>query len=278
MILTEVGRVGAFIALYFFIFLFAKWMKDFFTSYAINHELTKSDNPAIALIMAGYYLGAVAIFAGALQGPSAGLGMDLLMVGGYSLLGLLFLNISRAVNDRVILRKFCNVKELIDNRNVAVGAVQFGTYLATGLIAAGAVTGSGGGVLTAVVFFMLGQLSLLVFSQIYDWLTPYCLQEELERQNLACGVALSGSLIALGIIVTNGVSGDFVSWQDNLLRFAQVNGLAFLFLPLVRFVMDWLVVPNDRLSREIIQDKNVGAGLLEAVVVISFAVLLKILF
>lgn len=278
MIIADLGQAAAFLGLYLFVFLLAKWMKDVCTPYKINEELTKKDNVAISLIMSGYYLGAAAIFIGAMLGPSFGFGMDLILVGGYSILGLVFLNISRAVNDRVILRKFCNIKQLIDERNIAVGAVQFGTYLATGLIAAGAVMGTGGGVETAVVFFILGQISLLIFSQIYEWFAPYSIHEELAKKNLACGIALAGSLIALGIIITNGVAGDFVSWEDNLLRFVQVNILAFVFLPIIRFMMDFLIVPGDRLSREIIEDQNVGAGLLEAAAVISFACLLKVVF
>ena len=53
------------------------------------------------------------------------------------MLGLLFLNLSRVINDKVILRTFCNVEQLTEEHNSAVGIVQFGTYVATGLIAAG---------------------------------------------------------------------------------------------------------------------------------------------
>lgn len=263
--------------LYFVLFLLAKWMKDFFTPYKINEELTQKDNLAISLTMCGYYLGTVAIFIGALFGPTQALTKDLMLVGGYSILGLVFLNISRYFNDKIILRKFCNIEELTKEHNVAVGAVQFGTYVATGLIAAGAVTGTGGGVGTAIVFFVLGQISLLIFSLIYDKFTPYSIHEELGKKNVAAGAALGGTLIALGIIVLNGVSGSFVSWEENLINLAVVNVMAFIFLPVVRFMMDRLVVPGDNLSREIIEDKNLGAGLLEATVAISFAIVLKVL-
>jgi uncharacterized membrane protein YjfL (UPF0719 family) len=276
-IFEDLAKTAAFVGLYFVLFLLAKWMKDFFTPYKINDELTRKDNLAISLTMCGYYLATVAIFVGALFGPTQGFTKDLMLVGGYTILGLVFLNISRYINDKIILRKFCNVEQLTQEHNTAVGAVQLGTYVATGLIAAGAITGTGGGVVTAIVFFILGQLSLLIFSLIYDLFTPYCIHEELGKKNTAAGVALGGTLIALGIIVLNGVSGDFVSWQVNLINLAIVNVMAFIFLPLVRFVMDKLVIPADDLSREIIEDKNLGAGLLEATVAISFAIVLKVL-
>lgn len=273
----DLTKTLAFVGLYFFIFLFAKWLKDFLTPYKLNEELTKNDNLAVALTMSGYYLGTVAIFVGAILGPTYGFKQDLLLVGGYSLLGLLFLNISRFLNDKIILRKFCNVEQLTKKHNVAVGAVQFGTYVATGLIAAGAITGTGGGVVTAIVFFVLGQFALLLFSIIYNIFTPYCIHEELEKKNTAAGVALGGTLVALGIIILNGTKGDFISWEENLTEFALVSIIAFIFLPIIRFVVDKLVIPGDNLSREITEDKNLGAGLLEATVAISFAIILKVL-
>ncbi|MEZ8482553.1 DUF350 domain-containing protein [Vibrio splendidus] len=276
-IFEDLTRTAAFVGLYILLLLLAKWMKDFCTPYKINDELTKEDNLAVAITMCGYYLGTTAIFVGALLGPSQGFTQDLLLVGGYSILGLIFLNVSRFINDKIILRKFCVTEQLIKEHNVAVGAVQFGTYLATGLIAAGAVSGTGGGVYTAIVFFLLGQISLLVFCLIYDWITPYSIHKELKKRNVAAGVALGGSLVALSIIVLNGVSGDFISWEENLINLAIVNIMAFVFLILVRFMMDKLVIPRDELSREIVEDKNLGAGFLEATVAISFSIVLKAL-
>jgi uncharacterized membrane protein YjfL (UPF0719 family) len=96
----------------------------------------------------------------------------------------------------------------------------------------------------------------------------------LGKKNVAAGAALGGTLIALGIIVLNGISGDFISWEVNLTNLAITNVMAFVFLPIVRVIMDKMVIPGDDLSREIIEDKNLGAGLLEATVSISFAIVL----
>lgn len=276
-IIEDLTKASAFILLFFLLFLLAKWMKDFFTPYKINEELTQKDNLAISLTMSGYYFGAAAIFIGALLGPAQDLFSDLILVGGYSILGLIFLNISRFFNDKVILRKFCNIEQLTKEHNVAVGSVQFATYLATGLIVSGSITGSGGGVHTAIIFFILGQFSLLIFSYLYDLITPYSIHEELGKKNIAAGVALGGTLIALGIIILNGVSDNFISWKENLTNLVIVNCIAFIFLPIIRFLMDRLVVPGDKLSREIIEDRNLGAGFLEATIAISFAIVLKIL-
>jgi uncharacterized membrane protein YjfL (UPF0719 family) len=274
MVIDDITRAAAFVAMYFVLFLLAKWLKDVFTPYKINDELTKKDNLAIALTMSGYYLAISAIFVGALFGPTQGLKEDLIAVGGYSLLGLVLLNLSRWFNDKIILRKFCDTEQLIKEKNVSVGAVQFGAYLATGIIAAGSVSGQGGNVLTSVIFFVLGQISLFIFSLIYEKFSTYNIHDELLNKNTASGVAFAGNLIALSIIVMNATSGDFVNWQKDIMLFAIANVIAFIFLPVIRLVMDRLVVPGDSLGREIKEDKNIGAGFLEATIAISFAVIL----
>jgi uncharacterized membrane protein YjfL (UPF0719 family) len=273
MVIDDITRAAAFVAMYFVLFLLAKWFKDVFTPYKINDELTKKDNLAIALTMSGYYLATAAIFVGALFGPTQGLKEDLIAVGGYSILGLVLLNLSRWFNDKIILRKFCDTEQLIKEKNVSVGAVQFGAYLATGIIAAGAVSGQGGNALTSVAFFILGQISLFIFSLIYEKFSTYNIHDELLNKNTASGVAFAGNLIALSIIVMNAASGDFANWQKDIMLFAIANVIAFIFLPVIRLVMDRLVVPGDSLGREIKEDKNIGAGFLEATIAISFAVI-----
>jgi uncharacterized membrane protein YjfL (UPF0719 family) len=267
-------NAGAFVLLYAFIFLLAKLMKDILTPYKLDVELADKDNLAISFTISGYFLATAIIFFGALTGPTQGLIQDLLAVGTYSLLGLVLLNISRIVNDKIILRKFCNIVELSQNHNTAVGAVQFGTYIATGLIIAGSISGTGGGTLTAVAFFALGQITLLLFSFVYDLITPYNIHDELEKKNTAAGVAFGGTMIALGIIVMNAVSGNFVSWEHDITLFGFTSIVAFIFLPVIRIFMNKVIHPGDNLNREITEDKNIGAGLLEAVVAISFSLVL----
>lgn len=275
-IIEDITKTGAFIFLYFILLLFSKWLKELFSPYNIDEQLTQEDNVAVSLIMCGYYLAVTFIFIGSFYGPSYGLQTDLVLVGQYSLIGIIVLNLSRFVNDKIILRKFCNIHHIVNEHNVAVGSVQFGSYLATGLIAAGAVMGEGGGVGTFIIFFLLGQLSLFLFAIIYEFFSAYNIHEELEKNNTSAGVGFGGTLIALGIIITNGVSGDFMNWQDNLTLVALMNISAFIFLPIIRVVMDKLVIPGDQLSREIKEDQNLGAGLLEATVAISFALILNI--
>ncbi|GEA12173.1 DUF350 domain-containing protein [Alteromonas sp. KUL49] len=266
-----------YLVLFAVIFLAAKWAKDLFTSYSLNKELAEHDNASIALTMSGYYIAVALIFVSQLAGPSYGLTQDIFLVGGYSVLGILLLNLSRWVNDKAILRTFCNIEKLTKEQNNGVGAIQFGVYLATGLVVSGALSGQGS-VLTFFVFFLLGQLSLVAFTIIYNLVAPYDLYAELEKNNFAAAVGFSGALIGLGIIVKNSVTGDFVAWNTDLLSFAGSAVLGFIFLPLLLRLVDRLVIPGKSLSHEITHDQSVAAGLLVASIVISFSLVLVQLF
>ncbi|MEM9598461.1 MAG: DUF350 domain-containing protein, partial [Acidobacteriota bacterium] len=86
--------------------------------FVLKKELFENDNPALATAVAGYYLGLVLAVGGLLSGPSMGLVDDLLDIGIYGFAAVVLLNLSAWINDRVILRKFDNQKEILDDRNV----------------------------------------------------------------------------------------------------------------------------------------------------------------
>ncbi len=271
---NEVLHGVVLILLYMLILLLAKVAIDFFTPYKVDEELTGKDNVALATSVSGYLSATTIIFIGCLLGPSQGIMTDLMTVGAYSILGILLLNLSGLINDRFILHRFSNVKEIIEDRNVGTGAVLFGSYIASGLIVAGAIHGEGGGLLSLVVFFLLGQLALILFSKLYNWITPFDIHDEIERDNVAAGVAFGGTLIAVGIILMKGASGNFVSWTHNLSIFGMDLLLVFILLPLVRFFFDKVIMPKTSLDHEIQYDRNLGAGLLEMIGAISFSIVL----
>lgn len=263
----------AWIVLGGFVLLVAKMFNDWCTPYELDIELAENDNPALALSFAGYLIATCVIFISAMLGPTNGLGPDLVATGGYALLGILLLNASRWINDRVILHRFSNVKEIIEDRNLGCGAVQFGSYLAAGLMVGGAIQGTGGGIHTALAFFILGQAVLIVFALFYDKITPFCLHKEIERNNNAAGIAFAGALTANGIILLQACGGDFISWEFNLGKFGAEALSLLILLPLVRFCFDRILFAKVNLNKEIAIDQNCAAGLLEAAGFIAFALI-----
>lgn len=272
--LASARNPTALLVLFAVLFVVAKWLNDLVTAHAVDHELTKQDNPALAVSIAGYYLGIIIVFIGAVIGPSTSLLWDLLLVGGYGFGGIVLLLISRVINDRLILRGFSADRELIEDQNLGTGAVLFGSYVASALIVAGSIQGEGGGPHTALAFYALGQVALVGFTWIYDWMAPYSLLDQIEQDNVAAGVGFGGALIAIGIIVMRAVSGPFVSWAADL-QYLGLNVLiVFVYLLGIRLFFDRIVIPRSDLNLEITRDRNVGAGLLEGSVSIGFAAVL----
>ena len=105
------------------------------------------------------------------------------------------------------------------------------------LLLPGAISGQGGGALTATLFFLLGQFSLVVMTMVYNFITPYDLHEELEKDNVAAGVAFSGTLVSVGIILLAALSGNFRGWSENLYDFGIDAAVAFLVLPIFEFYL-----------------------------------------
>lgn len=234
--------------------------------FKLTKELFEQDNLALALAIVGYYLGLVLALGGVLAGEGVDLTGDLLDIFFFGLLAIVLLNLSAIINDKLILRKFNNEKEIIQDRNAGTGMIEGGNYIATGLITAGAVSGEETDLITVVVFWLLGQLALVLVTQVYNLATPFDLHDEVEKDNVAVGVAFSGVLIALGNIVRLSISGDFIDWVTDLTEFAIFLVMGLLLLPLMRIVTDKLLLPGVKLTDELVnQDEpNVGAGAIEA--------------
>ncbi|MCP4627527.1 MAG: DUF350 domain-containing protein, partial [bacterium] len=106
------------IAGFYVIFFIGKLVNDLLhREFKLNYELVEKDNAALALALTGYYLGLVLAIGGALVGPGAGIVDDLLDLAIYGLLGIILLNISWFICDKVILYKFKISDELIRDQN-----------------------------------------------------------------------------------------------------------------------------------------------------------------
>ncbi len=260
----------------FVVFFIGKWAFDLRNrGYNLQHELLENDNLALALTVVGYYAGLVFALGGVLYGPSITLTDDLIDIAFFGVIAIVLLNLTGIINDKVILYKFNNEKEIITDRNAGAGVIEGANYLASGLLVSGAISGEGD-LLTAGVFWLLGQVVLIIAAKVYNLITPYDVHSEVEKDNVAVGVAFAGLLIAFGVIIRAGIFGDFISWEDNLWTLASVTGVGLVFMPFVRLFTDKILLPGARLTDELVnQEKpNIGAGVVEAFSYIAAALLL----
>jgi uncharacterized membrane protein YjfL (UPF0719 family) len=267
MTLDQIVSAIVYLIAVFIIFFVGKFVFDITNpKFRLKEELVERDNFALSLAITGYYLGLIFVIGGILVGPSAGLIDDLFDIFFYGVFAILFLSISNFLNDKLILYKFNNVKEIIDDQNAGTGAIVAGNYIANGLILFGAFSGEGGDLITAVVFWLLGQIGLILVGLIYNLITPYNIHEHIEKDNVAVGVAFGGMLVAIGNVIRIGIEGDFISWEQNLVQFAGFLAVAVILLPVIRLATDKILLPGQNLTDELVnQEKpNVGAGVIEA--------------
>lgn len=256
----------------FALFWIGKLVYDFTTpSYSLREQLVEHDNTAVAVALVGYYLSLVIAIGGVMSGPSKGLEEDLIDIGMYGALAIVLLNLSRILNDRLVLRKFRVRDELIRDKNVGTGAVVFSAYVATGMIVFGSVSGvavldTAGTVMSVVVFWFLGQLALAIAGIVYDAMTSYDVHAEIEKDNVAAGIAFGGALIGLGNILRHAAAGDLISWSMTFQEFGFELLVGLILLPVMRTVTDMVLLPGAKLSDEIANQEhpNVGAGFVEA--------------
>jgi uncharacterized membrane protein YjfL (UPF0719 family) len=291
------------------ILFLARVIYGLFGQFDVDHELTAADNPAIGASLFGYLTGVVIVLAALLSTESRGtesaqaLGWDLAEVAIFGLFSVLLLRFSGLVNDRLILHRFENKKELITDRNLGAGAVLCGTYVATGLMLAGAVSGrvvpgalpadlSRGMIIlrelgSAAAFFVLGQLVLVGYGQIYQRLFKTNPLDAIEADyekggvkhggNAAAGIAMGGNMVAIGVVLWGGTRGDFVGWPENLTAFGIVVGVGLVLLPLWRVLVDRLLLGSANMADEIYRDRNPNAALLESVALVGLAVAIALM-
>ena len=268
--------IGAFI-----MFFFGKVAYDLVhKKIDVKSELVDKDNFAFSIAHTGYLAGLLLAIGSAIVGPSNGIVNDFIDMGVYGGLSIILLNLSIIICDKVILRKFSVYKEIIEDRNEGTGVVEGAIAIASGLIIFGAVSGEGTGlvhgIITAVTFWGVGQIVLIVTSLIYNAALSYNVFSEIEKDNVAVGVAFAGILVAIANLVRYAISGDFISWADSFSNVGVDLVIGLLLLPVVRFLADRVLLPGRKITDELVnQEKpNVGVALIEAFAYIGGSVLI----
>ncbi|MGL1863204.1 MAG: DUF350 domain-containing protein [Pseudodesulfovibrio sp.] len=251
---------------FFAIFYIGKKVNDLLhKEYDLNKELVHADNPALALALVGYYAGLVLTIGGALVGPTGGIVADLQDLFIYGLSGVVLLNISWYLCDKVILRKFKVSDELVRDHNQGTGAVVAGACIASGFILFGSIQGEGD-YLSMLVFWASGQVLLILAAKLYNLITPYDIHDEIEKDNVPAGVSAAGALIGMGTLIGLAAENDFVSWAESYPSYLAYAAIGLAVIPTVRLLTDKLLLPGVNLTDEIVnQEKpNLGAAYIEA--------------
>ena len=261
-----------------------KIINDICTPYKLDEQLTQKDNKAISISFSGYIFSIFIIIWGILSSGSNvvvegyTLTQDIFDTTLWSIIGIGLLQVARIINNKLLLYQFDNYKELVDDRNIGTGAVQCGAYIGSALMIRAATFGDDSGgfllsLISALVYFFIGQVAFILFSKIYQKFSKYDLHREIERDNAAAGVAFGMTLIAIGILLSN-----YLMKYDSLIGLALWFIIGAFFLLVCRYLVDKAMLPGSLLDDEIQHDRNWGASFIEGASAIGLALILPSLF
>lgn len=246
----------------------------------INQELVEKDNFAFIISYVGYFIGLLITVGGCIVGESYGFWIDIQDIFIYGILSILLLQVSTFIANKLILPKFDLKKEIITDQNEGTGIISAIIYIVNGLILYGALIGESNslleGITTFVIYWAIGNVMLIITSKIYTRWLNYNIHSEIEKDNVAAGIAFAGALLAVGIIIMNALIDPFTDWTTTLINVSVQMIVASLLLPMMRFFADTILLPGQKLTDEIVNQTkpNMGAGLVEAFAYAGSAVLI----
>lgn len=236
-------------------------------SFKVNVELTEKDNLSFFLGYLGYFLGFLMIIGGVMNSEGAGgFYSEILLSLIYGAVGILILNLTSLILDKIIHPKLRLWEEIISNGNTSVGLIKGVHYFSTGLIVGGVMLTEVNKPFEAGIFLIMALIIGSIGFMYYDFVTPFNVRKEVYKGNVAAAIAAGGAQVAFAILIFSGFQIVHSTWQDSILMIGVDVLAGFILLPLIRWVVDKLFIPSAKLTDEIVHKEkpNIGAGLFEA--------------
>ena len=230
--------------------------------YDADTELANG-NLAVGLRRTGAQLGLAIAMMGVLTGTTQGsIVDDLIFSLIYGLLAVGFIVSSLILTDKCVLPSVHNIKALKEG-NISVGIVEFGMLTATGVIAYSSIVGEGGGLISSVVYFLVGQLTLLTLVVVYEKLVMRDIDivQAIANKNTSLGIYIGGKLIAYSLILKSAIVGNQTEMQinDQAVEFMVIAVAGMVLLYIFEFIIDLFIVTSAKMSTIIAQDQVVPA-------------------
>jgi uncharacterized membrane protein YjfL (UPF0719 family) len=211
-IMTTVTRLGITAAYVAIVLLFMLMGRLVGNALFRSKRTNQPPNLALSVRHGGLYLAIAIAMTSALQGNTSGFVHDVVEVlrdGGVSVFALIA---AQWLNEWCIVPGLDNDQAVADG-NTAVALTEFGSYIATGMIASASFGGGEGSWVSAIVFFAVGQLALIAGFWAQELLLPGSFVDGVIQGREGAGVAVAGVLIALGAILRASIARTFLGWS-----------------------------------------------------------------
>ncbi|MBK7600064.1 MAG: DUF350 domain-containing protein [Acidobacteria bacterium] len=250
----------------------------------MTDTLINKDNKAAAVALGGFLLGVIQVIIPVLNSPSHTFWSDVRGVAAYGIGGILAMAVAGIIFEQYAQMTGLHIREQVRQGNLAAGIVDGSIYIAASQIVEGALSGDGGSFIPTLVFWAAGVAALIVFTHIFRQITAYQDFKQIGSGNVAAALGAAGLIVSIGIMVGAAVSGNFTGYTAGFRSFGLILLVIFVLYPVRQIVVQMLLLGggfsfrNGRLDKEISEDANVGAGLLEAIGYIATALVVTQIF
>jgi uncharacterized membrane protein YjfL (UPF0719 family) len=251
-----------------------------------SDELMRKDNPAFGLSLSGVIFGVALILSGTIFGnPDDNATKSALTILWHGALCIVFLSFTRLIFDHVTFPKI-HVRDEIVKGNIAVGIADAANVIASALIirsvlvwvSANSIEG-----VTALLFGYLISQALLtgatfvrfkLFGKISN---GSCIQEQLRTGNIALALRFAGQKIGTAFAITvasNVIASEVYEMIPVLVTWFFVSIVAIVALKLISMLAEFVILYQIDLNKEVIEQRNIAIGAVEAIIFISLGLLL----
>lgn len=263
------------------------WVSALLQEGSATNELTKKDNFAYGISVAGRMLALCIVLVGAVVNSKTNDFLDsAITILTFGVMGIVLIKIGRFAHDKIILNRF-DKEQNIRDRNVAVALVDASSSIATALIIQSVMLWANGldanAIIAVISGFFVTQAILLTMTRIYERRFSEnnrsgALQTSLEKGQLAVAIQHSGNLLGTAMAVTatghmleyipHGYVSNVTSWLILGLGIAITQAV-------LAAISKRIVLHHVNLEQEIDQQHNIGVASIELTISLGIALILR---
>lgn len=251
-------------------------------------ELSKKDNFAYGISMAGAVAAMGIALSGAITGELAGsYTIELFGMFAYGISGLILIKAGRFIHDKFALPDF-KKHELILDRNISVALVDAASVIATAIVVrASLIWVEGLDINTFIAIasaWIVSQVMLVLITRIFEWKFSHnnsvTFQETLEGGQIALAIRYAGYLISTAMSVT--AASYFIIYDVNNIwlgvsQWAIMSLILMACLTLLTTLAKFIVLWGINRRVEVEDQENIGIATIELATSFSIALLLMAL-
>lgn len=251
-----------------------------------SEEDFRKDNPAFGISMAGLVFAVTLMLSGTIYGdPARTIEGALISIGLYGILGIFLMIITRVIFDRISLPQI-SIRDEIVKGNIAAGVIDAGNMIATALIIRAVMTWITTNTLEDISALLIGYVisQIILTGVTFIRIRVFALQnngssiqEHFHQENIALAVRFAGRRIGTAFAITaasNIMVYEIYDIQPLLFAWAAISIVMIIILSLLSFVADRIILYKVAVNKEIISNKNLALGTVQAIIYISLGLLL----